>query len=609
MKTKIYFFFLLLPATFLIMAQHLFAQHKKIKKTGINEHAFGMYTEQSQNNLQSNNRVQTVCSDTVYSVPQSALYFCFGGICGNDYPSMEISGSYGAAATADSAINWLCTWDHDGPGPKSSFPDSLVPGHNVHNSTNRAPFFSPNIIPSYLSIMPQVSPFALKYFIAATWQDSGKSMCFTPIAWDSIDATYHVYELDNCFGVGNPIQKIYVRAIHAAHFYSCAGGVNKLHIITRGGLPGFNHYQGYGDGSMYTVNINGTNYMSHWGDTVTVNATSQNIISISDSLSTPGIADGCTVFRDTLRPYPALSVTGLAATYNDNSPNATVAVLPKPSGAMRIDFYTSEPAAAGLYLLDALSDTVYSLYPLGDDFGPGNLVNVHTSLFIYDLAPDKAPYSIVASGDDGVGWQYASCFGLAHNGYFQVFDLSTGDSLSSKLFPVGDNQCGALATIFTDTFPGFYLTQFNKTQLTTSGNPASLSVVDSLGNATFSPSTAGAGTDSITFTYNDNRYGLCDMDTTIIVHINLFVGLDEPGMNSISVNNPFSDRLLIRDKLAEISEVELTDAQGRGLWRKVFTAGQSLDASGLSQGVYLFKAYDKQGRLVGKKKLVKIKTH
>jgi hypothetical protein len=606
MKTKIYYFLITVILLCICIAQNLRAQNTNLNRTGENQ--FVVFAD-SRNKLHNENNIQAACNDTVYSISQNTLYFCYYGSCGIDLPSMEISGSYGAAATADSAILWLTTWDHDGPGPQSSLPDSLAPGHDVRNSTNRAPFFSPSFIPSYVNTMPQITPFALKYFIAPTWTDSGKSMCFTPVAFDSVSATNQPFELDGCFGIGTPIQKIYVRAIHADHYYTCESGVDMLHIITWGGLPGFNHYQGYGEGSMYTVNVNGTNYFSHWGDTVTANALTQNIIFISDSLSTPGIATGCTTYTDTLRPFPSLTVTGLAPGYLDNSPDVTISVSPKPTGAMRIDFFTSEVAAAGIYLLDESGNTVYSLYPLGDDFGPGSLSDIYTSLYIYDLPLDQGPYSVVASGDDGLGWQYATCYGLNNDGYFQVFDLSSGDSLSTKLYPLGDNQCGALGTTFTDTFPNFYLHQYNITQLTTSGNPASLSSVDSTGNAVFSPSVAGIGTDTIIFIYNDNHHGLCDIDTEIIVQISSSVGVQNPEVVSeLTMNNPVSDQLFIRQGTVGLNQIELIDAFGRSVLKSTFTEGEAIDVSRLSQGIYFCRCFDRQHNLVGEKKLVKMKV-
>ncbi len=561
--------------------------------------------EQDPHNWSAHQRTdRDLCTDTINTVPQASLYFCFGG-CGIDVPSYEIAGAHDAAATPDSTINWIMSEDPDGAGPLTAWPDSLVPGHDVHNTSNRAGLF-PGFVPQYFSTFPQVTPYALRYVVTTNWQDSGRAMAFTPIAWDSTGAGM-VFELDGCFGVGQPFLKTYVRAIHADHYYTCEEGVSKLHLVVYGGLPGFHHYNGYGGASTYSVDLNGDMFTAHYGDTLTVVAAAENIITISDSLSTvPGLAEGCVIYHDTLVPYPPLDVAGLASTYFNDDPDVTLSVSPTPSGALLVNFFTSEAAAAGLWVLSATGDTLFTRYPLGSDFGPDADVDVLRSIYLYDLPLDGQPYSIIAEGDDGLGWQYATCFGLNNDGWFQVFDPATGDSLSAKLYPVGDGQCGALGTAYTDTFPDFHVQQYNHTQLSINGDPGSLSAVDSLGNATFSPSTAGVGDYQITFTYNDVTSDLCDKDTVINVSVQMHEGIVNTVVTgTVIITNPVRNELLIRCGATTTGTVMMVDALGRTILDKRFTSGQPMDVSGLAGGVYLVRVSDERDVPLASRNVVK----
>jgi hypothetical protein len=548
-----------------------------------------------------------VCSDTVYSVPQNKLYFCLDGKC-DPYIKLvfEINGSYGAGATNDSIIVWLMTDDKDGRGPLTSLPDSMVPGHDIRNSSNRARYFG-SFIPDYVQDLPPnwVSPFSFEYYLLPMWIDSGRAICFTPIAWDSTYA-FQLYEKDSCFGYGQPIQKIVLKSIFTEQYYSCDSGINYLHLITKGGLPQYNLYNGYNDTSSYSITVNSVNYTSHYGDTVRIALNDINYIMIADSLGNNSAADGCVIYYDTLRLYPPLSINNLNTSFFDNSPNDPFTISPPPSGGMRIDFISSYPGDDGIYLLNANGDTVYSKYPIGFSSGIGNIADIPSSLFIYDIPLTEGPYRIVATGDNGFGWQDASCAGQANNGHLKIFDLATGDSLSGTLYPVGDNACGFSGMSIADTFGLFTVGQYNKTLVTTNAPNGSVSFVDSTGNVIFFPSLAGPGNYTITFTYNDIHSNLCDKDTVINIIVNSSVGIQGlQNIYDISVNNPVHQQLVIKNTNNDIHFIEMIDATGRIVLRKEIINDLQIDIGAISQGVYLLKLLDNHQSLLATKKIIK----
>ncbi len=612
MKTK--FLLSILPAilSFAIFTSESKAQNyigsngNSIQQKKVDNHISTLLRDEISRNLNRKNP-SMVCTDTVYSVLQNKLYFYFGNTC-SPSPNLyfEIFGSYGAAATNDSAIVWLMTDDKDGPGPKTSLPDSMVPGHNIHNTTNRAKWVG-GFTPSYISNSPGqwISPFSFQYGLPSFWADSGRSLSFTPIAWDSTHAG-QLFEKDNCFGYGQPIQKIVMNGIYTEHFYSCDSGTNFLHLIVKGGFPQYNHYNGYGDAATYNLSVNSTFYSAHYNDTLIIPAENLNSILITDSIGENQLADGCVTYYDTLVLYPSVYISGLSTNVNDNAPNDTFNILPAPSGAMRIDFLCSDPVSNGIYLLNAQGDTIYYQYPLGISVGTGSIADIPSSLFVYNIPLTGGPYRVVATNDLGSGWQDSTCNGLQYNGYLKIFDLATGNSLSSKLYPLGDSICGSSGNWVVDTFGVYTLTQYNKTQITIDNNPSSLSAIDSSGNAIFSPSTAGAGTYQITFSYNDIKSNLCDLDTTITVVVNSTVGINPVGRDeNIQINNPVHEQLIVRQKNSNADYFELVDATGKFILLKKLLKDQSIDVSFLAQGVYIIKFFDSGKSLVETKRLIK----
>lgn len=535
------------------------------------------------------------CGDTVYSALQTATYFCFGS-CGIPF-DCQITGSYSATATPDSTVAWICTYDRDGAGPLSAWPDSLAPGHDVRNSGNRIPlnaFFTPQ----YWVTNPQVTPFALRFPVSdySTWADSGLSMAFTPVEFDST-AGNMLFFLSDCFGYGAPIMKTLVKSIRAQRYFTCDAGTTMLHIVPSGGFPQYKHYRGYGDDGTYDVNVNGTLYSVPWNDTLDIPASEEMIVHITDSLSTvPGLAEGCLSYDDTLRPWPALVLSGLADTYTTADAPVNFSVSPAPMAGLRIDFLASDPVSDGIYVQDAGGTPLYSLYPLGFDFGPLAIADVPTSIRVLDIPMSTLPDSITVTNDNGWGMQDATCGGLNNDGYVQVFDLSSGTPLSPQLSPVGDGQCGGSGNWVVDGYGGFTPAQLNTTTLAFDGPAGALSPLDASGHAVFDPAIAGPGTWHITFTYNDRHTGVCDKDTTYTVLVQSGMGVTQrTEQHPVLFPDPASDLITIRGLRSDVRSIEVLDMLGQVVLTERVAHDHPIAVSMLPYGAYAVRTLNTAG--------------
>lgn len=535
------------------------------------------------------------CADTVITVPQAASYFCFGP-CGVAF-ICEVSGSYSATATADSTIAWLCTFDRDGAGPLTAWPDSLLPGHDLRNSSNRVPM-NTFVTPQYWQTNPQVTPFALQFPVSdySTWADSGLTMAFTPIEFDST-AGNMLYFLDECFGYGAPIQKTLIKSIRVDHYYTCDGGTTLLHIVPRGGFPQYQHYRALYDAGTYDVNVNGQHYPVLWNDTLSIPASEEMIVQVTDSLSTvPGLAEGCVSHSDTLHPWPALVISGLASSYTTTDAPVTFSLTPPPMAGMRIDFLASDPVSDGIYVQDASGSQLFTQYPLGFDFGPNAIADIPSSVTIQDIPMSTLPDSITVTNDNGSGFQDATCFGLPNDGYVQVFDLATGSPLSAQLNPIGDGQCGGSGNYVVDGYGGFTPSQLNTTALAFDGPPAALSAVDASGNAVFDPALAGPGTWHITFTYNDGHTGLCDKDTTVAVTVQSGTGIPvNAAAHALLFPDPATDLITLRGLGADVRLVDVLDMLGQVVLSARLPNDHRVSVAPLPEGAYVLRTWTASG--------------
>ena len=104
--------------------------------------------------------------------------------------------------------------------------------------------------------------------------------------------------------------------------------------------------------------------------------------------------------------------------------------------------------------------------------------------------------------------------------------------------------------------------------------------------STFSPSTAGNGSHTITYTYTDNNS--CSATASHVIVVDPCTGLFEQASGNTSLfPNPFTTALTIVRTNGDAATVEVFDAQGKLVLSKSITGTRAeVETSGLADGMY-----------------------